>query len=479
MHSRETILVRQLLSKPISTDSTVLNHVRRALAVSYANPQNGYQVYQYLGDFCERENARLLAGRYYSKARYYLDKISGKPKQNAMLCKKIARNFQGTGNSDSASFYFKKSLQLFPDDPDSLDICFRISELEYQTAHYQEAYEYSSLVVKGTNERLSQQMLPVKGLILLQLKLVKPEELKGIYNRLPEPTNWGSRFCLKYAQWLLNKNFVLIAGEVLKKAETYPLQQSELKELLEIKVRYLETLMEKGKAQKLKDSIAAIELISKPTESTATTDVKWSELFEQQAVFESPKKETSYFSQKNLERMAWLALSILVLLSLILVVLRLIVAKRAEINASVALAEQPADDTVHIVDRSGLQVKEDMLEKLYSLQRLGTPEELSNGVTKLTLELEDVLHSERERTKILENVDHLFGKFYGQLEKTAPHLADREKELIGLIRLNHSVSEIADLWNISEGSVIQRMQAVKKQLSLSESEDLYIFIANL
>ena len=120
---------------------------------------------------------------------------------------------------------------------------------------------------------------------------------------------------------------------------------------------------------------------------------------------------------------------------------------------------------------------EQVLDKLKVLRRRTdlTGQALSELVLDLQLQLQN---SEKTRT-MQQNIDEINAEFFAHLDDRFPGLTKGEKELCGMIKINLSTKEIADLKNIDPQSVRKNRQRLRKKLEIDPSQDLYVFLKAL
>jgi len=118
-----------------------------------------------------------------------------------------------------------------------------------------------------------------------------------------------------------------------------------------------------------------------------------------------------------------------------------------------------------------------VLDKLKVLRRRSdlTGQSLSELVLDLQLQLQN---SEKTRT-MQQNIDEINAEFFNRLDENFPGLTKGEKELCGMIKINLTTKEIADLKSIDPQSVRKNRQRLRKKLSIDPSQDLYVFLKAL
>lgn len=118
-----------------------------------------------------------------------------------------------------------------------------------------------------------------------------------------------------------------------------------------------------------------------------------------------------------------------------------------------------------------------VLDKLKVLRRRSdlTGQSLSELVLDLQLQLQN---SEKSRT-MHQNIDEINAEFFARLDERFPILTKGEKELCGMIKINLTTKEIADLKNIDPQSVRKNRQRLRRKLEIDPSQDLYVFLKAL
>lgn len=121
---------------------------------------------------------------------------------------------------------------------------------------------------------------------------------------------------------------------------------------------------------------------------------------------------------------------------------------------------------------------QELLTRLGELKGLPT-DRLEVAIRQLTLDMNNQLMVEERLQLFQENVDHVNQEFYRKLNTNFEDLTKSEKELCGLIRLNLSGKEIANIRNVEPRSVTKSKNRLRKKLRLAPYQDLYEFLQEL
>ncbi|MDX1445476.1 hypothetical protein [Lishizhenia sp.] len=100
-------------------------------------------------------------------------------------------------------------------------------------------------------------------------------------------------------------------------------------------------------------------------------------------------------------------------------------------------------------------------------------------ITKLSNELKNQVGQGYTNELLQENINELNSKFNAVLSEKHPNLTNYDKELCGLIRLNFSNKEIANLKNISSQSARTAKYRLKQKLELDAEIDLIEYLQKL
>lgn len=100
-------------------------------------------------------------------------------------------------------------------------------------------------------------------------------------------------------------------------------------------------------------------------------------------------------------------------------------------------------------------------------------------ITALSKELKNQVGQGNTHELLQENINELNSRFNAILVEKHPNLTNYDKELCGLIRLNFSNKEIANLKNISSQSARTAKYRLKQKLELEADQDLIEYLQNL
>ncbi|MEM9025260.1 MAG: hypothetical protein AAGB22_16050, partial [Bacteroidota bacterium] len=118
---------------------------------------------------------------------------------------------------------------------------------------------------------------------------------------------------------------------------------------------------------------------------------------------------------------------------------------------------------------------ENVLQQLKALKG-ATPNEQESAIHGLITAIRAQQEVASDNATLQEGVDSVHQEFYTRLEERFPTLTKSEKELCGLIRLELSGKEIANLRHVDPRSVTKSKNRLRKKLGLAPYEDLYQFL---
>ena len=104
---------------------------------------------------------------------------------------------------------------------------------------------------------------------------------------------------------------------------------------------------------------------------------------------------------------------------------------------------------------------------------------VKSEISALIREFNNHRLSDRSTQALQSDMDKVNVSFYKRLEEQFPALTENEKELCGLLVLRLSTKDIANLRNVLPNSVKKARQRIRKKLSLTEDQDLTLFLENL
>lgn len=119
------------------------------------------------------------------------------------------------------------------------------------------------------------------------------------------------------------------------------------------------------------------------------------------------------------------------------------------------------------------KVFEEVLENLKRLKRAPNQEA---GLQELIISLKGKLDAEGAMNLEAQHVESVNHAFFDKLRRNHPTLSPAELELCSMIRLGHSVKDIAALRNIAPASVRIAKTRLKKRLELTQDQDLGEFL---
>ncbi|MEM9023681.1 MAG: hypothetical protein AAGB22_08055, partial [Bacteroidota bacterium] len=103
----------------------------------------------------------------------------------------------------------------------------------------------------------------------------------------------------------------------------------------------------------------------------------------------------------------------------------------------------------------------------------------SAAIRELIIDIGNQLAVEERLQIFQENVETVNQEFYEKLNQRFPALTKSEKQLCGLIRLQLSGKDIANLRNVEPRSVTKSKGRLRKKMGLAPSQDLYAFLKQL
>lgn len=118
-----------------------------------------------------------------------------------------------------------------------------------------------------------------------------------------------------------------------------------------------------------------------------------------------------------------------------------------------------------------------VLDKLKTLRRRS--DLTGNALSELVLDLQLQMQNNEKTRTLQQNIDSINSEFFSRLEEKFPNLTRGDKELCGMIKINLSTKEIADLKNIDPQSVRKNRQRLRKKLGIDPAQDLYVFLKAL
>ncbi|MCB0738943.1 MAG: hypothetical protein KDC92_15650, partial [Bacteroidetes bacterium] len=94
-------------------------------------------------------------------------------------------------------------------------------------------------------------------------------------------------------------------------------------------------------------------------------------------------------------------------------------------------------------------------------------------IKELELELNNQVYLDDKIGVFQDKIDQVNADFYTSLDKNYPGLTKGERELCGMIKLNLSGKEIANVRNVDPRSVSKAKQRLRNKLNLAPNADLY------
>lgn len=119
-----------------------------------------------------------------------------------------------------------------------------------------------------------------------------------------------------------------------------------------------------------------------------------------------------------------------------------------------------------------------ILNRLKRIKNL-SQSEISNSLNSLLNEVKGEEMIERRNKVFQDNIGKVNAEFYQRLSDRYPNLTKTERELAGLIRMELSGKEIADLRNMEASSVKRARNRLRKKLELEPDIDIYTFLQKI
>lgn len=104
------------------------------------------------------------------------------------------------------------------------------------------------------------------------------------------------------------------------------------------------------------------------------------------------------------------------------------------------------------------------------------PQEQQRIIRSISVDLNSQLAADEELELFQQNVEQVNAEFYAALMGKHPSLTLSEKKLCGLIRLNMSGKEIANIRNVDPATITKSKQRLRKKLNLDPATDLNAFM---
>lgn len=123
------------------------------------------------------------------------------------------------------------------------------------------------------------------------------------------------------------------------------------------------------------------------------------------------------------------------------------------------------------------QFDEEFLKKVESVKNSNFSHK--EQIKKLSIELKNQVGQGHTHEILQENIDQLNFRFSESLSQKHPSLTQNDKDLCGLIRLNFTNKEIANLKNISSQSARTAKYRLKQKLELDSEIDLTDYLQSI
>lgn len=188
--------------------------------------------------------------------------------------------------------------------------------------------------------------------------------------------------------------------------------------------------------------------------------------------------------QKSINRLTWIWASILSAL-LIIIILYLNYRKKIEqrksekerLDNELALKKRDLEDfALELVQNQDWTNK--LSEKLLEIKNLDK-EEVSLAVRTLLNEVKGTQIAAKQKKVFQKNIAEVNHSFFEKLNQQFGNLTKTERELAGLLRMELSNKEIANLRNVEVSSVKRARSRLRKKLNLPMETDIYSFLISI
>ncbi|MDX2362515.1 MAG: tetratricopeptide repeat protein [Crocinitomicaceae bacterium] len=106
-------------------------------------------------------------------------------------------------------------------------------------------------------------------------------------------------------------------------------------------------------------------------------------------------------------------------------------------------------------------------------------DEVDDYLRELNMEFVNYLSADKNLEVIHSDIEKVNMEFYQKLLKRFPDLSQNEKDLCGLIMLNLSTKDMANLKNVTPEAIKKGRQRLRKKLGLSSNENIVNYLTNL
>ena len=374
-------------------------------------------------------------------------------------------------NEDSALYHFnfaKTTLSLTskPDRPLMTSINDNLADLYFENERYQLAeplYEWNYHFLKEHPKYRKRTYAAGYQLANIYLKTNQLQKFKKILNDLKQTGDSSN--------YLQSRQIFQIEGEYYRKTG----QTEMVLKSLEKEIKALENLQEDEEEMSIIIQDRLNDLSVKRIEK---------ELELEKLKTGTQENQLALSEQKSINRLTWIWTSILSGI-LIIIILYLNYRKKIEgkkreqeqLDNELALKKRDLEDfAMEIMQKQDWTDK--LSEKLVEIKNL-EKEEVSIALRSLLNEVKGTQLAAKQKKVFQQNIAQVNHSFFEKLNQQFGQLTKSERELAGLLRMDLSNKEIANLRNMEVSSVKRGRNRLRKKLNLNPNTDIYTFLKSI
>ena len=196
------------------------------------------------------------------------------------------------------------------------------------------------------------------------------------------------------------------------------------------------------------------------------------------------KKELELSQQKAINRLLWIWASVLMALTIIIILylnyrrkIHLREKEQQKLDAELALKKRDLEDFALEIHQKQ-EWTDKLSKKLNDIRGLNEKEQ-AWAIQSLLNDVKGTQVAEKRKKIFQANVEEVNHQFFEKLNTEFKGLTKSERELAGLLRMELSNKEIAELRNMEVTSVKRARSRLRKKLNLNPNTDIYSFLKSI